>query len=417
MSFNLVDSARSLFGNDFFARASTLTGENEGSLKTAVSGMIPTVLIGLLHQAGSLNPQNILNLTKEASQSGVLSNLSSSLTNSNLMSKGTDLLKSLFGDKTANVIGMISNFSGIRESSTNTLMSVATPAVLGVLGRHATESNMNAGGMLSFLSGQKDNILSALPSGLNLAGALGIGSLAGISSKLSGKMSEWKNVASSGAEKLAQALPTKKKVNWLPLVLGAVVVLGIIILLSKGCNGSDKTAAVPMTDTTKIDTAVAQAVMPAKESIKVKLPDGTELDAYKGGIEDQLVIFLNNPASLPGKNVWFDFDNLNFNTGSAQITDESMVQVKNITAILKAYPKLKIKIGGYTDKTGDSLANLTLSKNRATAVMDALKSSGSNPMQIVGADGYGSQFAKAGVNDPDEEKQKDRRISISVRAK
>jgi outer membrane protein OmpA-like peptidoglycan-associated protein len=141
------------------------------------------------------------------------------------------------------------------------------------------------------------------------------------------------------------------------------------------------------------------------------------LYAYKGGIEDQLVTFLNDTASVAGKNVWFDFDTLNFNTGSAEITDESLTQVQNITAILKSYPKLKIKIGGYTDKTGDSLANLKLSQARANAVLAALKTEGANMKQIQGAEGYGSQLAKADTGAADEEKQKDRRISISVRAK
>src|SRR6185369_9984952 len=92
-------------------------------------------------------------------------------------------------------------------------------------------------------------------------------------------------------------------------------------------------------DTAKVDTAASHPVVAVRESVKVELPDGTELDAYKGGIEDRLVSFLNNPDSVAGKNVWFDFDNLNFNTGTAQISDESMTQVKNIAGILKSYPR------------------------------------------------------------------------------
>lgn len=209
----------------------------------------------------------------------------------------------------------------------------------------------------------------------------------------------------------------ERKVNWLPVVMAALIVLAAIILIFKGCKGSGAPPVSQISDSTLTDSAAGLPVMASWELLKVKLPDGTELDAYKGGIEDQLVMFLNNPASVPGKNVWFDFDNLNFNTGSAEITPGSMVQVNNVVAILKAYPKLKIKIGGYTDKTGDSLSNLALSQKRATAVMNALKSAGSNAQQIVGADGYGSQFAKADLMAPDNEKQKDRRISVSVRAK
>jgi outer membrane protein OmpA-like peptidoglycan-associated protein len=153
------------------------------------------------------------------------------------------------------------------------------------------------------------------------------------------------------------------------------------------------------------------------ESTKVNLPNGVVLNAYKGGIEDQLVIFLKNPASVPGKDVWFDFDNLNFKTGSADITEESMVQVQNISAILKAHPKMKIKISDYTDKTGDSLSNLKLSQSRVNAVMAALKTAGSVASQLVGAEGYGSQFAKVATDASDDERKKDRRIAVSVRAK
>lgn len=417
MSFNLIESARSIFNNEFTSKASALTGESEGSIKTAMSGIIPTVLTGLLSQAGSGNPQNILSMVKNASSSGILGNLTGALENSNLLTKGTELLKGLFGDKLGNVSNLISGFSGIRESSASSLMSIAGPAALGVLGNHAAENNMSAGGLLSFLNTQKDSILSALPSGLNLAGALGLGSLAGLGSKLSGKISEFTGSAVHGAEKAVSSALPKSKVNWLPLVIGAIVVLLIILFLFKGCNGADKSQAVAATDTAKVDTTATAPAMPARESLKVKLPDGVELNAFKGGIEDQLVTFLNDPASVAGKDVWFDFDNLNFKTGSADITEESLVQVQNISAILKAYPKVKIKIGGYTDKTGDSLSNLALSRNRATAVVAALKTAGANASQIAGAEGYGSQFAKVDKDATDDERKKDRRIAVSVRAK
>jgi len=251
-----------------------------------------------------------------------------------------------------------------------------------------------------------------VPSGLNLAGALGIGSLASIGSKLSNA------VGHSASQAVHAVQPTRRPNRWLVPGLIALVVVALLIYLAKGCNGSNNSAST-LADTAakQVDTAVVQAAAPVRQSVKVKLQDGTELDALPGGIEDQLVTFLNDPATKAGKNVWFDFDNLNFKTGSADITDESRKQLQDIVAILKAYPKLKIKIGGYTDKTGDSLANLKLSKDRAQAVLAALKSAGANQAQLVGAEGYGSQFAKASADAPDEQRVKDRRISLSVRAK
>ena len=141
------------------------------------------------------------------------------------------------------------------------------------------------------------------------------------------------------------------------------------------------------------------------------------LDAYKGGIEDQLVTFLKDPNTQGGKDQWFDFDNLNFKTGSAELTEESQAQVKNLVAILNAFPKTKIKIGGYTDAVGDPKANQKLSQQRAESVVSALTAAHVKPVQLLGAEGYGSEFAKAPADAPDEERRKDRRISVSVREK
>jgi hypothetical protein len=41
------------------------------------------------------------------------------------------------------------------------------------------------------------------------------------------------------SEKMDQSEIPDSKVNWLPLVLGAVLVLGLIIFIFKGCNGSN----------------------------------------------------------------------------------------------------------------------------------------------------------------------------------
>ncbi|HSZ34098.1 MAG TPA: OmpA family protein [Puia sp.] len=205
--------------------------------------------------------------------------------------------------------------------------------------------------------------------------------------------------------------------RWMRTVIIVSVLMTILFYLVKGCNGADSVTSDEDMITKKADTTPAVVIPPARESMKVKLPDGKELEAYRGGIEERLVTFLDDPAGKPGKDVWFDFDNLNFKLGSADITDSSMIQIHNIVAILNAFPKVKVKIGGYTDKTGDSLSNLKLSQNRAEATYSALKSGGANISQLLGAEGYGSEYAKAAADAPDEERRKDRRISVSVRAK
>ncbi len=149
----------------------------------------------------------------------------------------------------------------------------------------------------------------------------------------------------------------------------------------------------------------------------MKLPDGELLDAKKGGIEEQLVIFFTDPKSKASRRFPFNFDQLSFNTGTAVITNESMVQIQNVASILKAFPKAKIKIGGFNEKGGDSTSNKLLSESRATAVADAIKAAGANSNQIAGVEGFGSDFAKYPADAADSLREKDKRISISVRSK
>lgn len=152
-------------------------------------------------------------------------------------------------------------------------------------------------------------------------------------------------------------------------------------------------------------------------AISIQLPDNQMLQASKDGMEDKLVEYIKSSAAPSGNQVWFDFDNVNFDVASAQLTAESNAQLQNIASILKAYPNVKVKVGGYTDNTGDSVANMKLSQTRADAIANALIKFNVPPSQIVGAEGYGSQFAKVPASASDEERAKDRRMSLSVRAK
>ena len=156
----------------------------------------------------------------------------------------------------------------------------------------------------------------------------------------------------------------------------------------------------------------------ARKLADVSLPDGTKLQAYPGGIEDTLIKFVQsdeykNATAEDLKNKWFDFDDLNFKFGTTELAPESKRQMDNIVAILKAYPDVKIKIGGYTDKTGNDAANKKLSDIRAKAVKATLEKAGVGT-QVPEAEGYGEEFAKVAESASNEERASDRKTSIRL---
>jgi outer membrane protein OmpA-like peptidoglycan-associated protein/uncharacterized protein YidB (DUF937 family) len=151
---------------------------------------------------------------------------------------------------------------------------------------------------------------------------------------------------------------------------------------------------------------------------EVSLPDGTKLQAYPNGIEDQLIKFIQsdeykNATNDSLKDKWFNFDDLNFEFGTTKLAPESKRQLDNIVAILKAFPDVKIKIGGYTDKKGDDAANKKLSDDRAKAVKAALEKAGVGA-QVPEAEGYGEEFATVPETASDEERKVDRKTAVRL---
>lgn len=69
-----------------------------------------------------------------------------------------------------------------------------------------------------------------------------------------------------------------------------------------------------------------------------------------------------------------------FETGSAQVTKESLKEVQFLAEFLKTEPDLKIRIGGHTDNVGDSKFNQRLSEERAKFLKKLL-------VETYGADG------------------------------
>ena len=61
-----------------------------------------------------------------------------------------------------------------------------------------------------------------------------------------------------------------------------------------------------------------------------------------------------------------------FNKGDITLTDEAMRILDQVAITILNYPGQVVEIAGHTDSTGDALANLELSKERAIAVRDYL---------------------------------------------
>ncbi|RYY40188.1 MAG: DUF937 domain-containing protein [Chitinophagaceae bacterium] len=422
MSFNLVETVKALFNHEVVSHAAPSLGESENGIQKALSAIVPVILGGIVSKASGRDDGSVFDMARTASGGG-LSNIIRGLATGDfqsIISRGMDLVHGIFGSHAVSVNKSVAAFSGVKESSANSLMALVAPVVLGKLGEHAAQNNLNASSFGSFLESQKSDIMNAMPAGLSMGNLPGWSALSSVGGSATAAATDIRDRASVHTNRPVTDVKTSSNKWLLPLILIAAAVV-LWYLLSKGCNQPQSTTTTH--DTTAVVTppvtadTTATTTTTTRTSTKVRLANGTELNAYTGGVEEQLVRCLDDASCQAGKDKWFDFDNINFEVGSARLTAESQEQVRNIAAILAAYPAAHIKVGGYTDKTGDAASNKTLSQQRADAVLGAIRSAGGKAEQLTGAEGYGSEFATVAETASDEERRKDRRIALQLNAK
>lgn len=438
MSLNVIDLIKGQLGPALVSQAASQFGESESGISKAIGGLLPAVVGGLANNAD--NPGVVDAITK-ASSSGILGNLLSGSSSNPII---TSLLSSLFGDKIGGLVNSIASFSGISNTSAGSLLNLVTGATVGTVGKYAADNNLGASGISSLLNDQKGIISSLLPAGLSLA-SFGLGAenwfgqaketVSSVTSTAKDNIAEGVATArenvSEGAREVREQFNNNNDNQgggsiwkWLlPLLL--LIAAGYF--LWKQCEKKETTTTMSSsTDSTgtSTDTASATTSTPATTATPAAKTDenidlnGVMLKGYKGGMEDQMISFLKSDGYKSAaddaalKDKWYDFDHVNFKMGSStELEAGSQGQLDNLVTILKAFPDSKIKIGGYTDKTGNEASNVKLSQARADYIKAALGKAGVGA-QVLGAEGYGSKFAKVDAKASDAERAADRKMSV-----
>lgn len=441
MSFNIVDMVKAYLTQELSSKVATKLGESESRTMKAIAAALPTIL-GALATNGSADGGSIFDKIKAFAGSGILGNLGSLIgANSTNDHNGIgSLLGGLLGDKKEEVAQGIASFSGVSASSAHSILNVTSGAALGAVGKYATDNHLDLNGFSSLMTSQKENISSIIPTDFSISdlslGAIGIGSSAAASA--TNAAAHVSSVASSiNASKNSEFKAARS--GKIAPILFLLAGLTIAYFGYKSCNENSIEGKTPQETTTEAkastesndeqkDTATTSTIGTVDSMgnfvynlgnmTKIDLPNGAgTLEVGENSTEAKLVRFLlSSDAVDTAKGNWFDFTNVRFKTGSADITDESMTQLKNMVAIAKAFPNAAFKVGGYTDNTGDESKNVALSKKRAAVVAAKIIAMGASSKSIISSDGYGSQFP-IGDNATAEGKAQNRRVSVNVKAK
>ncbi len=321
MSSSLLDSLSQMVTPDLLSQAASALGENQGGVSRGIGAVLPMLLGGVASRANDTSFASSLFklVTDPGNDLGAVGDLGKLLSpgagTSPMMGLGSQLLGSLFGNNLGAVGSALAGFAGIRPQSANSLLSMAAPMVLGVLGKQVKAGGLNYSSLASLLTGQKSSIAAAMPSGLNLDRYL-----------------------AAPAAAVQQAVAPAKSSIWrwlLPLLL----VLGALLLLSR-CMKKEE---------------------PVVESLPAPAPQ-VEVAPAPAPVEAA-------PVGLPKAELFFD-------VGQTALPADAGAALAPVISYLVANPTAMAVVSGFHDPTGDAAVNEELAKNRAIAVRDALVTAG-----------------------------------------
>jgi len=374
----LLDTVRGLVTPQLVSRLASSSGESNTNVTTALTSAVPLLLGNMANQSDDRGfVSQLMSLVTDPGAENAAAGLSTSAAASE-SSLTTKLLSLVSGGSPSHLADSLGRTAGVKSSTATALLPVAGSLVLSALAKIVRTDRLDAGALVSRLRGEA-------------------GAFSGVSS--AAPVTAYKAVPT---EVIPETRRKSSAWRWaIPVVLGALALWALTGLL--GRRGDDSTL--------RTAAGTPGAVATTGEMLSHTLPTGQSLRYPRGAAEDRLLKELQGGATDANR-AWIDFDRIGFATGSTSLTQESQAQIRNIAAILQAFPDTRVKVGGYTDDAGDPAANLQLSRERATAVRDALNAAGVDAARLE-AEGYGEQHPVAS-NDTDAGRQRNRRVALRV---
>lgn len=416
----LLNQVSNEFGGDALNRIASTIGESPGKIKTALSDMLPALLGGLASKAQTREgAHELLDVIHRdhldtAQYEHVADAIQAPNALGNLMSTGGPLLDTVLPGKSGAVSNWVASHAGIAPAASKSLMSMVLPLVLGLIGRR-----LGGGGESSLMTllGKPQTFLQDAPGGL--AGVLGLG---GAAASAAGVVRSAASSAEQQGRRYAAAVtePSLWRQYLLPLLIALALIAAALGYIA------NRRATAPSSGAPVATAPVATAPVPTEPTAPAasgnlgiltehELPNGVKLNLPANGVENQLLRFIEDKNRPLSQTTWFSFDRVEFDTGAATLKDSSQEQLSNVAEIMKAYPQVSLKLGGYTDNTGNPQQNQQLSQERATSAMNQIVAFGIDPARLT-AEGYGDQHPVAD-NGTAEGRQHNRRIDINVTAK
>ena len=411
MTTSLIDSVKSLATPDLTSKIASSLGEPMHGVSSALMGGMNSMLLGVLGKSADPSAmRSVFNTVTDPANDGRILDDPAGIVGAPegaMSSLGGQFLSNVFGARGVAVNDVLGQLSGLKGGSISSLMRMAAPLLLGVLGKRARDGGLNASSFTRLFEDEREGIENAAPPGV--AGALG---LAEPSAPSYEREASYETPRVEQPSRVYAPEEQTSGVRWLWPALVALAAIALFL----GTRARHR-VPVPVADTTTTRSRTAGGTVAELSSgiMQLKLPNGNVLTVPGSSAEAKLVAFLNDSSRAVDDTSWIVLDRVHFQSNSSKLDPDAENQAKNISDIMKAYPHAVAKIAGYTDSTGSDAANLRLSRERAESALSSVQHNGLSASR-ASAEGYGSKDPVAS-NSTDDGKAQNRRVALLVISK
>src|SRR5262245_65939801 len=170
MAMNLLSLVTQFLTPDMVRKIASALGLDRTSAQDAIGGSIPALLTGLAGAASEPGGVRQLSNVLAQQKSGWFDDIMSAIGGSGqraLTDSASSMLSSLHGGGVVSALASaVARSCGIGDGASKSLFGMLGPIILGALGQHQRSAGLDANGIASLLTSQKDQFASAIPSGL-----------------------------------------------------------------------------------------------------------------------------------------------------------------------------------------------------------------------------------------------------------
>ena len=207
--------------------------------------------------------------------------------------------------------------------------------------------------------------------------------------------------------------PKRKSSSWLTWLIAAIILLGLLFFLLRGCNKSNAVVGTSDSTTERKDTGAAVATTTPSGSTTA---DWADIDRNAPAASYQEIT--GKGITVRGNDNYGIYslgENILFDEGKSDIRKDAGQNLKEVVAsINKRFNGGNLRVYGYTDSIGSKGYNKELAQQRAEAVRTWLATNGGFDSSKISINAIGAE-APVATNATEHGRQQNRRVEIVAR--